>query len=50
MVRAHTGELNLDELSESYCSGSFKGTGPDATGNTYTYEGQFSRVKARRDE
>jgi hypothetical protein len=50
MVRAHTGELKLDEVSESYCSGSFKGTGPDATGNTYTYEGKFSRVKARRHE
>jgi hypothetical protein len=50
MVRAHTGELKLDEVSESYCSGSFKGTGTDATGNTYTYEGKFSRVRARRDE
>lgn len=50
MVRAHTGELKLDEVSESYCSGSFKGTGPDATGNMYTYEGKFSRVRARRQE
>jgi hypothetical protein len=50
MVRAHTGELKLDEVNESYCSGSFKGTGTDATGNTYTYEGKFSRVRARRDE
>jgi len=50
MVRAHSGELKLDEVSESYCSGSFKGAGPDATGNTYTYEGKFSRVRARRQE
>jgi len=50
MVRAHTGELNLDELSESHCSGSFKGTGTYATGNAYTFEGRFSRVRARRDE
>jgi hypothetical protein len=50
MVRAHIGELKLDEVSENYCSGSFKGTGTDATGNTYTYEGKFSRVSARRDE
>jgi hypothetical protein len=49
MVRAHIGELKLDEVSESYCSGSFKGTGTDATGNMYTYEGKFSRVRARRD-
>jgi len=50
MVRAHIGELKLDEVSESYCSGSFKGTGTDATGNMYTYEGKFSRVRVRRDK
>jgi hypothetical protein len=50
MVRAHNGELQLDEVSESYCSGSFKATGNDATGKTYTYEGKFSNVRARRDE
>jgi hypothetical protein len=49
MVRAHIGELKLDEMSESSCSGSFKGTGTDATGNTYAYEGKFSRVRVRRD-
>jgi hypothetical protein len=50
MVRADSGELKLSEVSEGYCSGSFKGTGTDATGNKYTYEGKFSRVRARRDE
>ena len=50
MVRADTGELKLTEVSETYCSGSFKGTGKDATGNKYTYEGKFSRVRARRQE
>lgn len=50
MVRAHIGELKLDEVNENYCSGSFKGTGTDATGNTYTYEGKFSRVRTRREE
>ena len=50
MVRANAGELKLSEVSESYCSGSFKGTGTDATGNKYTYEGKFSKVKAIRQE
>ncbi|HEX6189730.1 MAG TPA: hypothetical protein VFZ40_16765 [Pyrinomonadaceae bacterium] len=50
MAAAHTGELKLDEMSESYCSGSFKGRGTDGAGNTYTYDGKFSRVKARRHE
>ena len=50
MVRADSGELKLSEVSEGYCSGSFRGTGSDATGNKYTYEGKFSRVSARRQE
>ncbi len=50
MVRADTGELKLSEVSETYCSGSFSGKGTDATGNKYTYEGKFSRVKAFRQE
>ena len=50
MVVANAGELKLDELSESYCSGSFTGTGRDSTGNKYTYEGKFSKVRARRQE
>lgn len=50
MTRADNGELKLDELSETSCSGSFKGTGSDATGNKYTYEGRFSRIKAFRQD
>lgn len=50
MVRADTGELKLSEVSETYCSGSFTGKGKDATGNKYTYEGKFSRVRAHRQE
>ena len=50
MVRANTGELKLSEVSETYCSGSFTGKGTDATGNKYTFEGKFSRVRARRHE
>ena len=50
MVRTETGELKLSEVSEAYCSGSFTGKGTDATGNKYTYEGKFSRIRARRQE
>jgi hypothetical protein len=50
MVRAETGELKLSEVSETYCSGSFMGKGTDATGNKYTYEGKFSRIRASRQE
>lgn len=50
LVRADTGELKLDEVSDRYCSGTFKGTGKDATGNKYTYEGKFSRIRATRQE
>jgi hypothetical protein len=50
MARADSGELKLSEVSETYCSGSFMGKGTDATGNKYTYEGKFSRIKAFRQE
>lgn len=50
MLRAGTGELKLTEVSETYCSGSFTGKGTDATGNRYTYEGKFSRIRAHRQD
>lgn len=50
MARADSGELKLSEVSETYCSGSFMGKGTNATGNKYTYEGKFSRIKAFRQE
>jgi hypothetical protein len=50
MLKPNTGELKLNEMSETYCSGSFTGTGTDWTGNKYSYEGRFSRVKVIRQE
>ena len=49
-VRASAGELKLNEASESFCSGTFTGTGTDTMGNKYSYEGKFSRVKVIREE
>ncbi|MCA1625444.1 MAG: hypothetical protein LC768_09730 [Acidobacteria bacterium] len=49
-VRASAGELKLNEVSESFCSGTFTGTGTDTMGNKYSYEGKFSRVKVIREE
>ncbi len=49
-VRVSAGELKLNEASESFCSGTFTGTGTDTMGNKYSYEGKFSRVKVIREE
>ncbi len=49
-LKPDTGELKLDQMSETYCSGSFTGTGTDWTGNKYSYEGKFSRVKVIRQD
>jgi len=50
MLKPDTGELKLNEMSETYCSGSFTGTGTDWTDNKYSYEGRFSRVRVIRQE
>lgn len=50
LARANTGALKLNEVSEAYCSGSFTGSGTDATGNKYIYEGKFSGIRATRQK
>ena len=50
MVRADTGQLKLTEVSDTYCSGSFNGTSTDLTGNKYSYEGNFSRVRVVKQD
>jgi hypothetical protein len=45
---ANGGELRLDEVSEKSCSGSFKGTGTDVKGGTFSVVGSFSKMLLRR--
>lgn len=38
------GEVTLSEFTEQFCSGSFTGTGTDIKGDTFSIEGNFSKL------
>jgi len=49
-AKGEVGEVNLDEFSETSCSGSFNGTGTDIKGARFEIEGRFSKLVVKMPE
>lgn len=47
VLNAMQGALKLDAINEKNCSGTFKGTGTDLQGATFTIEGSFTNMPVK---